>query len=96
MTRPNLRARMPSITWRVMLNSEPRLVLMTAFHWSSVIVEGAVLGDAGIVDQHIDRAEVGFDLLDAGRAGVKRADVPFVDGDTGLGLNFSAAASLPA
>ena len=38
MTRPNLRARMPSITWRVMLNSEPRLVLMTAFHWSSVIL----------------------------------------------------------
>ena len=41
MTRPNLRARMPSITWRVMLNSEPRLVLMTAFHCSSVILWNA-------------------------------------------------------
>ena len=36
--RPNLRERMPSITGRVMLNSEPRLVLMTAFHCSSVIL----------------------------------------------------------
>jgi P-type Mg2+ transporter len=31
MTRPNLRARMPSITWRDMFKSEPRLVLTTAF-----------------------------------------------------------------
>ena len=38
MMRPNLRARMPSITGRVMLNSEPRLVLITAFHCSSVIL----------------------------------------------------------
>src|SRR5207244_3038095 len=30
MTRPNFRARMPSITGRVMLNSEPRLVLIIA------------------------------------------------------------------
>src|SRR5947207_9845095 len=29
MTRPNFRARMPSITGRVMLNSEARLVVMT-------------------------------------------------------------------
>ena len=41
MTRPNLRARMPSITWRVMLNNEPRLVLMTALHCSSVILWNA-------------------------------------------------------
>ena len=30
MMRPNLRSRMLSITCRVMLNSEPRLVLITA------------------------------------------------------------------
>ena len=51
-------------------------------------MERAVAGDAGIVDQHIDRAEVGLDLLDAGGAGVERTDVPFVDGDAGLGLEF--------
>ncbi len=34
MMRPNLRVRMPSITGRHMLNSELRLVLMTAVHWS--------------------------------------------------------------
>ena len=50
------------------------------------LVEGAVLGDAGVVDQHVDRAEVGFDLLDTGRAGVERVDVPFVDGDARLRL----------
>ena len=38
MTRPNLRARMPSHTGRVMLNSEFRFVLMTAYHWSFVIL----------------------------------------------------------
>ena len=37
MMRPNLRARMPSITCRVMLNSEPRLVPITAFHCSGVM-----------------------------------------------------------
>ncbi len=58
---------------------------MTAFHCSERhLVEGAVLGDAGIVDQHVDRTEIGLDLLDAGGAGVERADVPFVDGDAGL------------
>jgi hypothetical protein len=36
------------------------------------LVEGAVLGDAGIVDQHVDRTEIGLDLLDAGGAGVER------------------------
>ena len=52
MTRPNFRARMPSITCRVMLNSEPRLVLMTAFPLiERHLVESAVLGDAGIVDE---------------------------------------------
>ncbi len=32
--RPNFRSRMPSITLRHMLNSEPRLVLITAVHCS--------------------------------------------------------------
>lgn len=30
--RPNSRARMPSMTWRHILNIEPRLVLMTCHH----------------------------------------------------------------
>ena len=47
-----------------------------------------VAGDAGIVDQHIDRAEFGLDLLDAGDAGLEGGDIPFVDGDTGLGPEF--------
>jgi hypothetical protein len=38
MMRPNLRPRMPSITWRDMLNSEPRLVPITAFHCSRLIL----------------------------------------------------------
>ena len=38
MMRPKLRSRIPSITGRVMLNSELRLVLITAFHLSGVIL----------------------------------------------------------
>src|SRR5207253_3788182 len=52
------------------------------------LVEGGILGDAGIVDQHVDRTEIRLDLLDAGDAGVERTDVPFIDGDAGLGLEF--------
>src|SRR5262249_47514461 len=52
------------------------------------LVKGAVLGDAGIVDEHVDRTEIGLDLLDSGRAGVERGDIPFVDGNAGLGLEF--------
>ena len=47
-----------------------------------------VAGDAGIVDQHLDRPEIGLDLLDAGGAGFERRHVPFVDRDAGLGLEF--------
>ena len=36
--RPKLRLRMPSMTGRHMLKSELRLVLMTAFHWSGLIL----------------------------------------------------------
>src|SRR5713101_6288766 len=52
------------------------------------LVEGAILGDAGIVDQHVDRTQIRFDLLDASGAAVERTDVPFIDGDAGLGLEF--------
>ena len=51
-------------------------------------VEHGVAGDAGVVDQDVDRAEIGLDLLQAGRAGVERGDIPFEDGDAGLGLEL--------
>ena len=87
--RPNLRSRMPSITCRHMLNSELRLVLITAVHCSGFMRWNMrVAGDAGIVDQHVDRAEIGLDLLEAGGAGVEGRDVPLVDGDAGLGLEL--------
>src|SRR5688500_8565 len=38
----------------------------------------AVAGDAGIVDEDVDRAELAFHLLRAGDAGVEVGDVPFV------------------
>ena len=47
-----------------------------------------VAGDAGIVDQHVDRSEFGLDLFDAGGAGVEGRNVPFVDVDAGFGLEF--------
>ena len=47
-----------------------------------------VAGDAGVVDQHVDRAEIGLHLLHAGRAGFERGHVPFVDRDAGLGLEL--------
>jgi hypothetical protein len=51
-------------------------------------VECAIPGDAGIVDEHIDRAEVGFDFLDTSGAGIERTHVPFINGDAGLVLEF--------
>ena len=51
-------------------------------------MEGGILGDAGIVDQHVDRTEIRLDLLDAGGAGLERTDIPFIDRDAGLGLEF--------
>ena len=86
MTRPKLRSRMPLHTGCVMLKTPneigvDHLVPLLRRH----PVEHAVAGDAGIVDQHLDRAEVGLDLLDAGGAGIVVGDVPFVDRDAGLG-----------
>ena len=51
-------------------------------------VQRGVLGDAGVVDQHLDRTEIGLDLLDARRAGVERRHVPLVDVDAGFGLEL--------
>ena len=66
-----------------------RLVSMTSFHCSARhLVEHGVAGDAGIVDQHVDRAEIGLDLADAGGAGIVVGDRPFVDRDAGLRLEF--------
>ena len=52
------------------------------------LVEHAVAGDAGIVDEHVDRPEIGLDLLDAGGAGGGVGHVPLVGGDAGLGLEL--------
>jgi hypothetical protein len=46
------------------------------------------LDRAGVVDQHLDRAEIGFDLLEARRTGFERRHVPLVDADAGLGLEL--------
>ena len=49
-------------------------------------VQLGIARDAGIVDQHVDRSELGLDLLDAGGAGIEGRDVPLVDVDAGFGL----------
>src|SRR4029450_1412377 len=43
----------------------------------------AVARDAGIVDQNVDRAEVAFDLMDTGHAGVEVGHIPLVGLDAG-------------
>jgi hypothetical protein len=48
------------------------------------LVEHRVAGDAGIVHQHVDRADLGLDLGDAGGAGVIVGDRPFVGRDAGF------------
>jgi len=52
------------------------------------LVEHGVAGDARIVDQHLDRAEIGLHLADAGDAGIVVGDRPFVGLDAGLGGEF--------
>ena len=60
---------------------------MTACHLSKLILwKRAVAGDAGVVDQDVDGADLGLDGLDAGLAGGVIADVELEDGDAGLGL----------
>jgi len=53
------------------------------------LVEEAVAGDAGIVDQDIDGAELILDLLDGPGTVIERADIALDDGDaqfSGRGL----------
>ncbi|MCY1245325.1 hypothetical protein D9M72_584680 [compost metagenome] len=50
------------------------------------LVEHGIAGDAGIVDEHFDRPEVGFDLGDALDAGLIVGDIPLVDRDAGFRL----------
>src|SRR3546814_16533821 len=49
-------------------------------------MERGVAGDAGVVDQHLDRPELGFDAADRRLAGLEVAHVESVDRDAGLVL----------
>jgi hypothetical protein len=51
-------------------------------------VEHGVARDAGIVNQHLDRTELSFDLFYALGAGLVRRYVPFEYRDAGLGLEL--------
>ena len=51
-------------------------------------MQQAVAGDAGIVDDDIDRAQLGFDLGEAFLALGEARDVPLVDRDAGLFLEL--------
>jgi hypothetical protein len=51
-------------------------------------VERAVAGDAGIIDQDLHRAEVGFNPGDACLTGVEIGYIDLVDGDTGRFFEF--------
>jgi len=50
-----------------------------------------VAGDSGVVDEHVDRPEVGFDLAHAFLARVIVGHVPFVGGDPGALGEFARA-----
>jgi hypothetical protein len=65
MIRPHLRARMPSMTGRVTLKQELRLVQMTFGPLlRRHLVERRIAGDAGVVDEDLDRTQLAFDLAD--------------------------------
>src|SRR5271156_1957390 len=51
-------------------------------------MEHAILRNASIVDENVDRAEVLRDPCQPGSARVEIADVPFVDIHAGLGLEL--------
>ena len=51
-------------------------------------MEHGVAGDAGVVDQNLDRSDVGLDLFHALGAGLERRNVPLEHGDAGFGLEF--------
>src|SRR5690349_15306059 len=50
-----------------------------------------IAGDAGIVDEYVDRTEVGFDFLYALLAGLKIGHVPFVSRNSGAFAEFARA-----
>ena len=88
--RPKPRSRMPSITALRHVEADAeigldhRVPLLEAH-----ALHRRVAGDAGIVDQHVDRAaERRLDRLDALGAGVEIGDVEFEDRDAGLGREF--------
>ena len=85
MTRPHLRSTMPSMTCFGHVEDAVEVGVMTASQSALVMrFEGHVAGDAGVVDQHIDGADVGVMVLDAGLAGVEISDV------AGIGLEAVA------
>ena len=47
-------------------------------------MQGGILGDASIVDEDLDRAEIGLHPLQPLAACLEARHVPLVDGDTGL------------
>src|SRR5690606_25319469 len=51
-------------------------------------VHGGVAGDTGIVDQDIDRPQVGLDPLHAFAAGLEIAHIPPIGGDAGTRREF--------
>jgi hypothetical protein len=51
-------------------------------------VEHGVAGDAGIVDQHFDRADFALDLFHALGAGLEGRDVPLEHRNIRLGFEF--------
>ena len=88
---------MPSNTALAMLKQPPRLTSITSLPLGAVHpLHRAVAGDAGIVDEHVDRAELGLDLGDAGVAGVEIGDVPFVGVMPVRSVKSRARSSLPA
>ncbi len=57
---------------------------MTSCHFCVIhALHRRVAGDAGVVDQHVDRPELGFDLLHAFLAGIVIRNVPLVGGNSG-------------
>ena len=46
-------------------------------------MEHAVTGDAGVVDDDLDRTQFGLDLRQTFLAGFEIADIPLEDGDAG-------------
>ena len=51
-------------------------------------MEHGVAGDASVIHQHLDRAEIGLHLFDTGSAGLVRGDIPFVDWNASGGFEF--------